>query len=129
MRERIENTADNGSQAVNPQPTDHILLGGWAADNFPSAINMPIDSINTISMTIVRVIIEAGSKVGQPKAKGRTMANQAASFRPEKLTSPISSATTKPKPIPNNTEILEIKPLLNRVISKIKISTSNETPI
>ena len=94
----------------------------------PSARNMPIDSINTMINTAVMVRIDTGSKPGVPKAIGVTIANHEAPCRPDKFTSFIIHESAKPKMIPSSTATLDMKPLANRVINRIKIKTANEIP-
>lgn len=95
----------------------------------PSARNIPIDSMKVISMMTVRVAMEMGSKVGQPKANGTMGANQAASPSPSRLTSPMAMATPKPNRMPSSTEMLLKKPLVKRVTSRMKASTRKLVPM
>ena len=84
---------------------------------------MPSDSTMTTTMTRHIVAIETGSNFGMPNCSGVTMANQAASSVPAKLTLPISIDTMKPTMMPTSTETLARKPLPKRVTTSTTTST------
>ncbi|MNE70040.1 hypothetical protein D3C80_1658040 [compost metagenome] len=56
-------------------------------------------------------------------------ANQAASSRPVRLTSPMKMAMTKPNSMPSRIEMLAKKPLAKRVTSRMKASTRKLVPM
>ena len=94
----------------------------------PRARNMPVDSIITTIITSDMVRIITGSKTGTPKWNGSTMSNQGALPTLSKFIMPAAVATTPPTTMPSSTEMLAMKPRVNRAISRMVASTMTEIP-
>ncbi|MNL75391.1 hypothetical protein D3C87_2011880 [compost metagenome] len=71
---------------------------------------MPVDSIITTIITSDMVAISTGSKIGMPKRKGVTTANQPASATRSKCIMPRPAAKTQPMTMPVRTAMLLISP-------------------
>ena len=92
------------------------------------ARNIPVDSIMTTTIaTSVMVPIRTASKVGGPKANGRTSANHGALATFSKVISPIATAAAQPVIAPSSTAMLATKPRRYRTISISTTSTQHAT--